>query len=214
MADTSTLEQRIQAEFAASAQRKKSAEQDRAKEAAQREQGLAAFEKACEELKAVWRPRLEAFAARFGDQIKVTPSLTPSQRQVKMVFLTGMASMDLSLTVAPSPDLTKIALDYDLLIVPMFFDYERHSRLEMPLAGIDKAAIGQWIDDRLISCVKAYLAMQDNDAYVQRAMVEDPVTKARFLPADAKAKLQHAGRTLYFATEASMREYKQKMQIS
>jgi hypothetical protein len=214
MAETTTLGQRIQAEFEASAQRKKSAEQDRAKEASQREQGLAAFEKACEDLKAVWRPRLEAFAARFGDQIKVAPAITPSQRQVKMVFLTGMASMDLSLTAAPSPDLTKIVLEYDLLIVPMFFDYERHARMETPLGAIDKAAIGKWIDDRLISCVRAYLAMQDNDAYVQRAMVEDPMTKARFLPAEAKATLQHAGRTLYFATEASMQEYKQKMQIA
>ena len=214
MAETTTLEQRIQAEFEASERRKKSAEQDRAKEASQREQGLAAFERACEELKAVWSPRLEAFAARFGDQIKITPSISPSQRQAKMVFLTGMASMDLTLAVSPSPDLTKIALDYDLLIVPMFFDYERHARMEAPLAALDKSAIGKWIDDQLISCVRAYLAMQDNDAYIQRAMVEDPVTKARLLPADAKAKLQHAGRTLYFATEASMQEYKRKMQIS
>ena len=214
MAETTTLEQRIQAEFEASERRKKSAEQDRAKEASQREQGLAAFERACEELKAVWSPRLEAIAARIGDQIKITPSNSPSQRQAKMVFLTGMASMDLTLAVSPSPDLTKIALDYDLLIVPMFFDYERHARMEAPLAALDKSAIGKWIDDQLISCVRAYLAMQDNDAYIQRAMVEDPVTKARLLPADAKAKLQHAGRTLYFATEASMQEYKRKMQIS
>lgn len=214
MAESSTLEQRIQAEFDARAQRKQAAEQERAKDTAQREQRLAAFDKACEAMKAVWRPRLEAFAARFGDKIKVTPAITPSQRQVKMVFLTDMASMDLSLTVAPSPDLSKIVLDYNLLIVPIFFDYERSARMEMPIDKVDGDAIGRWIDDRLVSCVRAYLSMQDNDAYVQRAMVEDPVTKQRFLREDAKAKLQHAGQTLYFVSEETMRQYKQQKQMA
>ena len=46
--------------------------------------------------------------------------------------------------------------------IARFFEYERHSRLEMPMDQVDKSAVGKWIDDRLVSCVKAYLALQEN----------------------------------------------------
>ncbi len=115
--------------------------------------------------------------------------------------------------MAPSFDWTRIVLDSDLLIVPIFFEYERNARLEMPFDKIDKDAVAKWFDDRLVACVKAYLSMQDNQLYIQRAMVEDPITKAKFLPEESKAKLDYQGRTLYFSSEDSLRQYKEKLQI-
>ena len=117
------------------------------------------------------------------------------------------------LSVSPSPDLSKLILEYDLLIIPIFFNYERHAKLEMPLDKIDKAAVGKWIDDQLVSCVKAYFSMQENEIYVRRAMVEDPVTKVKLLREDAKGTLEHEGRTLYFSTEDSLRKFKEKVQL-
>lgn len=213
MSDATPLAQRIQAEFQARAERQKTVEQQRTQEAQDREKGLAAFGKICDDLKSVWGPRLEEFAKQFGDKIKMTPSVSPSQREAKVAFLTSMASMDLTFRVAPSSDWAKIVLDYDLLIVPIFFEYERNARLEMPFDKVDKDAVAKWLDDRLVSCVKAYLSMQDNQLYIQRAMVEDPITKAKFLPEDAKAKLDHGGKTLYFSSEDSLRQYKEKLQI-
>ncbi len=213
MADAAPLAQRIKAEFDSRDQRLKSAEQDRAKESEQHEKRLALFTTTCEGLKAVWRPRFEEFAKQFGEKVKVIPSVTPSQREAKVQFLTDLANVTLRLTVAPSPDVSKLVLDYDLLIIPIYFDYDRHARLEMPLDKIDKDAVGKWIDDQLVSCVKAYLSIQDNEHYIKRAMVEDPISKARFLKEDAKAKLEHDGRTVYFGSEDSLRQYKQRHQI-
>ncbi len=213
MADAAPLAQRIKAEFDSRAQRLKAAEQDQAKESQQREANLAQFTKVCEDLKAVWRPRFEEFAKQFGDKVKVSPTVTPSQREAKVEFMTDLAKVTLKLTASASPDFTKLALDYDLLIIPIFFEYDRHARLEVPLDNVDKAAVGAWIDDRLVSCVKAYLSIQDNEYYVKRALVEDPISKARFLKEDAKAKLEHDGRTIYFSSEDSLRQYKQRHQI-
>ncbi len=213
MADAAPLAQRIKAEFDSRTQRLKSAEQDRAKESEQHEKRLALFAKTCDDLKAVWGPRFEEFSKHFGEKVKVTPTVSPSQREAKIHFLTDLANVTLRLTVAPSPDVSKLVLDYDLLIIPIYFDYERHARIEMPLDKIDKAAIGKWIDDQLVSCVKAYLSIQDNEHYVKRALVEDPISKARFLKEDAKARLEHDGRTIYFSSEDSLRQYKQRHQI-
>jgi YHS domain-containing protein len=41
-------------------------------------------------------------------------------------------------------------------------------------------------------------------------MVEDPITKTTFLPEDAKGKLEHAGKTYYFSTEESLKQFKEK----
>lgn len=210
---TASLAQRIQMEFDARAQQKQATEQQRLKAEEDRKKGLEKFGQVCDELRSVWRPRLEEFAKQFGDKIKVTPTVSPSQREAKIVFLTNMATMTLTLSVTPSPDLSRLILEYDLLIIPIFFNYERHAKLEMPLDKVDKATLGKWIDDQLISCVKAYFSMQENEIYAQRAMVEDPVTKVKLLPEDAKGTLQHEGRTLYFSSEDSLRKFKEKLQV-
>lgn len=208
MAQSSNLSQRIQAEFNARAERQKATADAQTREAQSREAGLAAFGKLCDELKEVWRPSLEEFIKQFGEKVKVAPAVTASMREVKVHFLTDMATVTLTLAASPTEDLKKLVLDYDLFIVPIFFQYERHARPEVPMDKIDKAAIKSWVDDRLVACVKAYVSMQETRQYIERAMVEDPMSKARFMREDAKAKLEHNGKLVYFASEASLAEYR------
>lgn len=213
MGTTATLGDRIKAEFAARAQRAESAKAEQAKSVQQRETGLSQFSAACEQLTKVWRPRLEEFAKQFGAQMKATPTLTPGQRQGKFNFITDLASVTLTLTASPNPDMTKLVLDYDLSIIPMLLEYERFAKLEVPLDKIDEKVVGAWIDDRLVSCVQTYLSLQDNQYYLKRLTVEDPITKAKFVRGDAAATLEHEGKTYHFATEATLKEFKEKMQI-
>ena len=214
MANASTLSERIKAEFESRDQRMKAADQQRAKEAGEREKRLAQFTAVCDDLRAVWGPRLEEFARQFGDKIRVTPTVTPSNRQARASFLTDLANITLTLTASAGSSVTTLVLDYDLLIIPMLFEYERSARLEMPLDRVDKAAVGKWIDDRLVSCVRAYLSLKDNELYVKHAMVEDPISKTRLLKEDAAAKFDHNGRTYYFSSDDTLRQYKQKHQIT
>ncbi|MFG0283615.1 MAG: hypothetical protein ACF8R7_04275 [Phycisphaerales bacterium JB039] len=209
-----TLSDRIRAEFDSREQRQQAADAQRAKAAEEHEQRLARFTEVCEDLKSVWRPRIEEFAAQFGEKIKVKPTVEPGQRQATLIFMTQLANITLRLSASANPDFTKLVLDYDLLIIPVFFDYQRHARLEMPLDRIDRDAVGAWIDDQLVSCVRAWLTIQDNELYVRRAMVEDPITKARFLREDAAATIEHKGQKVYFSSEDSLRQFKEKHQIT
>ncbi|MCW5767691.1 MAG: hypothetical protein KIT19_03335 [Phycisphaeraceae bacterium] len=208
-----TLADRIRAEFDAREARQKAAEADRAKSQEAHEGGIEKFKSACDDLQAVWKPKFQEFAKQFGDKIKITPVVSPEQREARCTFLTELATMTLTVGVSASPDATKLVLDYNLLIVPTYFDYERHARMEMPLNSIDKNAVGAWLDDRLVSCVKAYLSMQDNEYYLRRVLVEDPITKAKFLKEDAAASIEHKGATVYFASEQSKKDYMAKHEI-
>lgn len=211
---STSLASRIKAEFDERAARQKQAEQDRTRQQQEHEVRLAQFGRTCEDLKSIWGPRLEEFARQFGDTIQVTPKLTPSQREAKVVFLTDLANMTLTMTVSANPDITKLILEYDLLIIPTFIEYDRHARFEMPLDKIDRVALGKWIDDQLIACVKAYLSMQDNQHYLKWSMVEDPITKTRLLRNEAAGTIEHKGKTLYFSSSDSMREFKERHQIT
>lgn len=213
MADA-TLTDRIKAEFSARDAERAQREERRAREARECEARLKQFESLCEELKQVWRPKLETFASQFGDGIKVTPQITPTLREAKVVFQTDLANMTMTMSVAASPDIRNLILDYDLLIIPTFITYDRHARLEMPIDNIDRAALGQWIDDQLVACVRAYLAMQDNQHYQTWAMVQDPITKAKLFKQDAAVMFEHKGQKLYFESADTLRQYKERHSIA
>ena len=208
-----SLSQRISAEFDEHNRKKKEVEKDRERLAQEHEKRLADFARTCDELKEIWRPRLEEVAKQFGDKIKVTPNLSPSRREARVVFKTDLANITLTLTVSSNADVSMLVLDYDLLVIPVYFQYERHARLEMPLDEIDTTALGEWLDDRLVSCVKTYLAIQANELYIKRAMVEDPISKTKFLREDAVAKIVHNKQTQYFLSEETLDEYAKKHEI-
>ena len=213
MSGGTPLTERLAAEFDQHTARLKTEEETRAKESAEHADRLAKFEQACEELRSVWKPRIEEFAGYFGDKISVEPSVSPGHREAKAVFMTELANITLTLTVSLDADFKNIVLDYDLLIIPIYFQYERHSRMETPLDAVDSGAVGQWLDDRLVACVQAYLSIQENEYYRRRALVEDPITNKRLLPENAAATIEHKGRTVYFANEDSLRQYKEKHMI-
>jgi len=213
MPQDTTLSQRIKAEFEARQGRLKQSEANRSKEAEEREARLKQFAAACESLKGVWRPRLEEFAKQFGDQLKVTPSISPSHREARMDFNTDLATVTLTIRVSTDEEVRKIRFEYDLQIIPILMEYQRHASMETSLEKPDAAAFGKWLEDRLLDCVRVYLSMQDNEFYLNRSLVEDPVSKVRFHRQAAAASLDQQGGTLYFATTETLRQYKEKMQI-
>lgn len=214
MSTSVSLSDRIKAEFAAVQQRQQATQQEKEKKAQEQDQAIATFDKTCEQLKAIWQPKIQDFAKQFGDGIKVTPSITPSLREAKMTFLTDMATVSLTISVALSPDLSKLVCEYDLFIVPIFFQYERNARFETSVSKPDTAALGAWLDDRLVDCVKVYLNMQENEIYIKRSMVEDPITKTKLRREDAKEKLEHDGQTFYFTSKETFDDFKKKHLLS
>ena len=69
-------------------------------------------------------------------------------------------------------DVRNLVLESDLLIIPILMKYERVSRLEMPIDSVDEEAIARWLDDRIVSFVKTYVALQGDE------FVEQNVAKA------------------------------------
>jgi YHS domain-containing protein len=209
MADVSTLLNRIDAEFSALDAKIKRAQGEKQNEHKDRQQRVAAFEKEMETLPDVWKPRLEALIQRFGDKAKVTPRLDSTSRTVSMHFQSELAKIHLRFSAAIDQDVRNLNLIYDLEVLPTLMQIDSHAQAEWPLNAIDRKAIGEWVDDRIVSFVKTYLSLHENEYYLKEHMVSDPVAGVRFPRFAAAATLDWGGKTYYFIGDETRREFEE-----
>jgi YHS domain-containing protein len=210
MPDVATLLNRIDAEFSALDDKIKRARDERLHEHQARQERLAAFEKQLETLPEVVRPRLEALVQRFGDRVKVTPRLASSSREVGLEFQSELARIRLRLSASTDQQVRSLILNYNLEILPIFMQFESHHQAEWPLDAIDRQAVADWVDDRIVDFVKTYLSLHENEYYLKDHMVEDPVAGVRFPRYAAATTTEWNGKTYYFIGEETRREFEVK----
>jgi hypothetical protein len=215
MADIDQLLGRIDAEFSAMKQRVEEHREKYVEEFQGRKQRLELFTKTCERLRNVWTPPLEALAKKFGKQTTMTPSVSPSLREVTFKFDSQLARVELRFSAATDPDVRKLVLDYDLMIRPILMEFTRHAHADFPLLEkIDDAAVAKWIDDRIVDFVRTYVALHENEYYLKDFMVEDPIAHVRFPKFAAGATIESNGKTLYFIGEETRQEYKLQKKVA
>jgi YHS domain-containing protein len=210
MAAGSSLAERIDAEIAAAFERVEQLKSQKVEDYQGHQQRLEKFDQLLEELREVWRPRLDALAKKFGERVNVQPQVDPGRRSARFKFKSELANIDLRFAVAPDPDVRNVIFTYDLQIVPILMKFDSHDEILFPLDAVDKEALGQWLDDRIVSFVKTYLSLHENQYYLKGHMVEDPVAKVKFPKYAAGATLEQGGKTVYFIDESTLREYQQK----
>lgn len=208
MADeAASLAGRIEQEFARSREKLEQLRREKVEEHQDRQERLALFERACDSLKEVWGPRLDALMRRFGKTVMVTPRAVVGRRQATFDFASNLARISLTFTAATDIDVRRLVLDYGLEITPMLMSFPGRDRLEQDLEGIDTVAIGAWMDDRIMDFVRTYLSLQENEYYLKPHMVEDPVAHVRFPKFAAASMLERGGKTLYFIAQETREEF-------
>jgi YHS domain-containing protein len=213
MSDVSALLGRIDAEFATVDKNIKNFQQEQVAAHEAREKRSERFQQVCEQLKAVWKPRLEALAAKFGEKVQVKPTLSPALKSARFAFQSPLADIVLTLSVSADFDVRNVYFDYDLHLLPILMKYEPHQRLEFPLEEVDEQAVGRWLDDRIVDFVKTYLALHQNQYYLKGKTVTDPVSGTQFPKYAAAESLQHEGTTYYFIGAETRREFQRQKGI-
>jgi YHS domain-containing protein len=205
-----SLAERIDAEFNAAFQRVEQLKTRKVEEFQSRQQRLEKLDDLLEELRDIWRPRLEALAKKFGERVKVQPQIEPGRRSARFKFTSELAAIDLRFSVAPDSDIHNVIFTYDLQVLPILMKFDSHDELSLPLDSVDKATLGKWLDDRIVSFVQTYLSLHENQYYLKGHMVEDPIAKVQFPRFAAGATLKADGQTIYFIDESTLREFQQK----
>jgi YHS domain-containing protein len=214
VSDISSLANQIDAEFTAVAERAKKFQVDQMQEHKERQKRMEQLGKTFDELREVWRPRLECLIKKFGDRVKVTPRVVPSTREAILEFQSGLARVRLKFSAYTDREVQKLILSYHLEIVPILMRFTPHAEIEFPLNKVDKDAAGKWIDARIVDFVRTYLALGDNEWYLKDQMVEDPIAKVRFPKPAAGATLEWKGQQYYFLGEETQREFARQNKIA
>jgi len=211
MADVAQLTSRIDAEFA-DVQKKIETFQKQAQDefAAREKRYQEQFLPAVKRLVDVVRPRLQVLVDKFQDKVRVTPLMTEHLRQVTFKIDSRMARIDLTFRVSHDAQVKNLVFDQTLEVLPILLQFDKHSSLTVPLDKIDEAKITQWVDDRIVAFIKTFLAIHQNQYYQKDSLVTDPVAGTEMPRYAAKCTLESGGKTYYFVSEETRREFQEK----
>jgi YHS domain-containing protein len=213
MPDISNLAGRIDAECSAVEAKMKKFQVEQVEEHKQRQKRLEQLGKVFDQLRDIWKPRLELLVKKFGDQVQATPRIVPSAREGTFDFQSRLARVRLKFSAATDREVKKVILSYDLEIVPVLMRFKPHDEVEFPLNAVDKEAAAKWLDDRIVDFVQAYFALGENDIYLKDQMVEDPIARVRFPKIAAATTLEWQGQTFYFIGEETRREFEKQQGV-
>jgi YHS domain-containing protein len=213
MPDTNSLASRIDAEFSAVEEKIKKFQVEQVEEHKRRQQHLEQLGKVFEQLRDIWRPRLELLVKKFGDRVQTTPRIVPSTREVTFNFQSRQARVRLKFSAFTDREIEKVILSYDLEIIPALMRFKPHAEIEFPLHAVDKEALAKWLDDRIVDFVQTYFSMGENELYLKDEQVEDPVAHVRFPKMAAATTLEWQGQKFYFIGEETRREFEKQQGI-
>jgi len=204
------LSQRIDAALSSMDQKRRQFQELETRKYEEWKQRLEKLGAAFDSLRHMVETRLELLAKKFGDRLTVTPAVTQSTRELALEFHSDVARIRLRFQGTTDHDIRKLILNYDLEIIPILMQFDSHSALEMPLDAIDYEAASRWADERIMSFVQTYVALHENQYYLHDQMVVDPVSKTTFPKLVAGATLERGGRTYYFVSEATRRDFEKE----
>jgi YHS domain-containing protein len=213
MPDVDSLASRIDAEFSAVEEKVKKFRVEQMGEHKERQKRLEQLIKVFDELRDIWKPRLELLVKKFGDRAQVKLRVTTSAREADFEFQSRLARVRLRFSATTDRDIQKVVLSYDLEIIPVLMRFKPHDEVEFPLSAIDKQAVAKWVDDRVVDFVQTYFSMGENEIYLKDYMVEDPIAHVRFPKQAAATTLEWEGQRFYFIGEETRREFEKQQGI-
>lgn len=166
-----------------------------------------------EQIVAMAREKLGRLKDRL--EFDVIPSQVQTERYYSRSVTLDVKSevagvIKLGFRLTHDSDVRNILLDYTLEIIPVFFRFNPHASLEMPLEAYDEAAVSEWLDDRIIEFANAYLELLSTKQYQEKVMVSDTVAGISFPKYFAASTLEHGGTTYHFISEETRREFEKR----
>lgn len=216
MSSVDALVERLGAEVSAARERVRSLQTKAAQAFAGQEERFMRFVTMADRVHAILLPRLEALTKVdvFKD-IKQIVSLEGQGLDVRGVHgrTTTLAvpfsdacpaKVQLSFRLGHDGPVENAIMDYRLEILPIFFKFESHDQLMIPISHPNEDAIAKWIEDKLVGFTQAFFELHFHNEYQRTHLETDVVMNMRFPKANAAGEKEYEGRTYYFYTDESL----------
>jgi hypothetical protein len=104
MPDINSLASRIDAAFSAVEEKVKKFQAEQAGEHKERQKRLEQLGKVFDQMRDLWKPRLDLLLKKFEGRVETTPRIVPSTREVKFDFHSRVARVSLKLAAFTDRD--------------------------------------------------------------------------------------------------------------
>lgn len=148
---------------------------------------------------------LQKLADRFDNsELKRTQTRVGLLGELRFRYTANFpASVTLSLALTHDSTVRNVFVTYDVEILPIFMNYERHDELSFPIDAFDFDKAFDWVDDKIVQFVRSYMELQFAEQYQKENLVTDPVVGVRFSKIHAHSQETYKGTTFHFLTEDS-----------
>jgi len=215
------LVQRLMAEVDTATKRVHSLRTEAAKTFVGQEERFMRFVALTDRIHAIFKPRLAALLTLSAFQdIQQSSSREPPGAEgrpfhgrtttLRVPFSDNCpAKVELSFRLGHDGQIENAILDYTLDILPIFIKFDSHDRLIFPIDNPNEGAIAAWTDDKLVGFTRTYFELSFTDQYQKQNLETDPVMNLRFPRAFAAGKQEYQGKTYYFYTTESSRQFEE-----
>ena len=146
----------------------------------------------------------------YSDGVGCTAGEKCNPSTTTVTFPTSAARqkrMEFSFDVFHDSDVENAIVEYRLQILPVFVKFVSRDQLAISIDGPTDSEVVAWVDAKLVGFVETYFDVFFHPEYQKPHMVIDPVTGVPFPKAMAADVHQIEGRTLYFFTDESCRQF-------
>jgi YHS domain-containing protein len=175
------------------------------------------FLKATRRIGELLRPRIDAFSSEFQNLNQTITLIRqgPQGREVHGALAIFSfphteecpAAITLTFSMGHDEEIEHVILTYHLDIVPLFIKFNDRDSLAVSIDKLDENQIVAWFDDKLVEFTKIYMNIFFIPQYQGNSQVPDLVLGITFPRNFAAGSKEHEGKTYYFYTEESLREF-------
>ncbi len=148
----------------------------------------------------VIQPRLEILAGNFSNA-----SLSTNEPVGRCHCWFGYcerfpASTRVAFSVEHDIRLEKLAVCYEASMIPLFIQFNQHDRFTVKLDDVKDCLVGDWVEERLLEFLDAYLQIDRGSEGLEDEVVTDPVCGMRLGRSSAAASDAYQGHPYYFCS--------------
>jgi len=117
------------------------------------------------------------------------------------------SSTKIEMVVSHDAPVENVIVRFEASIFPSFQRFEPHDKLLVPLVNPDEVQVAQWVEDRLLEFLEAYLRIDRGIEDFEYEVVTDPVCGMRLGRAKAVATADFRGHQYFFCAAECQQQF-------
>ena len=117
------------------------------------------------------------------------------------------ASTKVAFVVEHDVRFEKVAVCYDVSMMPLFIRFNEHDRLTLTLDEVNEERVADWVEERLLEFLDAYLRIDRGGEEFEDESVTDPVCGMRISRSSAVASDCYYGHPYFFCSEYCLAKF-------